>query len=63
MKKAEEEEAIAQRAAARVISDEEVLRRVAEIREKGPASPDAITKILQKTHDVTKTRLTKLLKK
>lgn len=63
VKKAAEEAAAAQRAATRVISDEEVLRGVAKIRAKGPASVVTIAKILQKTHDVTATRLAKLLKK
>jgi hypothetical protein len=63
VEKAEEEEAIAQRAAARFLSDEELLCRVSEIRKKGPASVATIAKILQKTHDVTETRLRKLLKK
>lgn len=63
VKKAAEEEAAAQRAAARVLSDDEVLRRVAEIRTKGPASLRSIAKTLQKTHDVTETRLKKVLNK
>ena len=63
VEKAEEEEAIAQRAAARFLSDEELLCRVSEIRARGPASLRSIAKILQKTHDVTETRLKKLLNK
>ena len=63
VKKAAEEEAAAQRAAARVLSNEEILRRVNEIRAQGPASLHSIAKVLQKTHDVTETRLKKVLKK
>lgn len=63
VKKAAEEEAAAQRAAARFLSDEEVLRRVSEIRAQGPASLRSIAKTLQKTHDVTETRLKSLFRK
>lgn len=61
--KKEAAEKAAKIAAARIISDEEIIIKVAEIRLKGLASVRTIATILKRDFDVTETQIKKLLEK